>query len=158
VSREVDILLVEDDPGDLELTLHAFEPQSCCSRIESVRDGEQALDFLFCRGPFAGRDPRNGPRLILLDLKLPKVDGLEVLREIKQHPSLRLTPAVILTSSGQESDLVAAYQLGANSYVHKPVDYDSFRAALQQLVSYWLRINQAPRAEGFQPGSGSRIR
>lgn len=158
MSRGLDILLVEDDPGDLELTLHAFARQPFSGRIEWVRDGEQALDFLFCRARFAGRDPQDRPQLILLDLKLPKIDGLEVLRQLKQDPSLRLIPVVILTSSRRESDLIQAYQFGANSYVHKPVDYDPFRDALQQLGSYWLRINRTPPAEAFQPDCGSRMR
>lgn len=158
MRRELDILLVEDDPSDLELTLRALQSQPFCGRIESVRDGEQALDFLFCRGPFACRDPQDRPKLILLDLKLPKIDGLELLREIRDHAFLRLIPAVILTSSRQESDLVRAYRLGANSYIHKPVDYDQFRVALQQLGSYWLLLNQAPPAEVFQPECRSVMR
>jgi two-component system, response regulator len=145
-QNEVEILLVEDDPDDVALTLHALKGEHLCNRIEVARDGEEALDFLFCRAQFAGRDPRSNPKLILLDLKLPKVDGLEVLRQIKGEAATRSIPVVILTSSRQEADLVRSYALGTNSYIQKPVDFDQFRSTIKQLGYYWLLVNQtAPK-------------
>jgi CheY-like chemotaxis protein len=149
VSREVEILLVEDSPEDLELALHALHAEHLCNHIEVARDGEEALEFLFCRGPHSKRDPEQNPKLILLDLKLPKVDGLEVLRQIKDDPRTKAIPVVILTSSKQEQDLVRGYQLGTNSYILKPVDFDQFRTTIKQLGYYWLLVNQAPPVEAF---------
>ncbi|HLK47397.1 MAG TPA: response regulator [Bryobacteraceae bacterium] len=144
-QQEIEILLVEDDPEDLELTLHALRAeQSCTPIIEVARDGAQALDFLFCRGAFCQRDPEKYPKLILLDLKVPKVNGLEVLRQIKSHSQTRFIPVVILTSSIQETDMVRAYEYGANSYLQKPVDFDRFRETIRHLGRYWLLVNQAP--------------
>lgn len=147
---EIQILLVEDDPDDLQLTLHALQSEHLCNRIEIARDGEEALDFLFCRGAFTQRDPDSHPKLILLDLKLPKVDGLEVLRQIKQDERTRAIPVVIPTSSRQESDMVRSYQLGTNSYIQKPVDFDQFRGIIKQLGYYWLLVNQAPPQNAFR--------
>jgi CheY-like chemotaxis protein len=152
--KEVEILLVEDDPADLQLTLHALENEHLCNRIEIARDGEEALDFVFRRGSFSGRQQGN-PKLILLDLKLPKVDGLEVLRQIKDDPATRVIPVVILTSSRQESDLVQGYRLGTNSYIQKPVDFDQFRATIKQLGYYWLLVNQPPPLDVFTPAARS---
>ena len=139
----IEILLVEDDPNDLELTRHVLMEERICNVIHVARDGEEALDFLFCRGSFSGR-PRSRPKLILLDLKLPKVDGLEVLEKIKHDPEMRSVPVVILTSSKQECDRVKGYQLGVNSYIQKPVDFDQFRNTIKSLGYYWLVVNEPP--------------
>ncbi len=140
----VEVLLVEDNPNDLELALHAFRKNDFTGRIQVARDGAEALDFLFCTGAHAGRSPEGGPRLILLDLKLPKVDGLEVMRRAKADPRTRAIPIVVLTSSGQERDIAESYQLGANSYLVKPVDFTQLRDALRLACSYWLTLNRPP--------------
>lgn len=140
----VDVLLVEDNPFDAEMTISTLQSQRLANRIEWVKDGDEALDYLFCRGKYTHRDSEP-PRLVLLDLKLPKVDGLEVLRQMKADSRLRKTPVVMLTSSAEESDLVASYGLGVNSYVVKPVDFDHFSAAMAKLGFYWLLINRVPQ-------------
>jgi CheY-like chemotaxis protein len=145
--REVDILLVEDNKDDLELALHALRKERLANRIQIARDGEEALDFLFCRGQFSDRSFNHQPRLVLLDLKLPKVDGLEVLKELKLNSQTKNIPVVILTSSKEERDLVSSYNLGANSYIQKPVDFDQFRETVKQVGLYWLVVNQAPVVE-----------
>ena len=147
---EVQILLVEDNPDDVELTLHALRREKLANRIEVARDGEEALDFLFCRGPYAHRSFEHPPRMILLDLKLPKVDGLEILRQIKDHPSIRAIPVVILTASREEKDMVKGYQLGVNSYIQKPVDFNQFRDTVKQLGLYWLVVNESPPPNAFR--------
>jgi two-component system response regulator len=141
----VEILLVEDNPNDLELTLHALKRYNLANHVEVARDGAEALDFIFCTGPDEGRNPRNGPKIILLDLKLPKVDGLEVLRVLKQDERTRSIPVVVVTSSSEDPDIKAAYALGANSYVVKPVDFDAFAEAVSKLGLYWLLVNQPPK-------------
>ncbi|HEX5276368.1 MAG TPA: response regulator [Fluviicoccus sp.] len=138
-----DVLLVEDSAYDAELTLHTLQQQLLANRVVWVKDGEEALDYLFCRGRYAGRDPIP-PRLVLLDLKLPKVDGLEVLAAMKGDSRLQHSPVVMLTSSAEESDLIQSYNLGVNSYVVKPMDFDTFRAEVAKLGFYWLLINRAP--------------
>jgi two-component system response regulator len=138
------ILLVEDNPDDEALTLRALTKSRVLNKVEVARDGAEALDFLFCRGAHAERDPLEQPQIILLDLKLPKVDGLEVLRQIRSEPRTRMLPVVILTSSKEEQDLIAAYSGGANSYVRKPVDFNQFVEAIKQLGLYWLILNEAP--------------
>lgn len=143
-QRDFDILLVEDNEADVELTLHALRLNHLANRIHVVRDGEEALDFLFHRGPYAARSECLHPHLMLLDLKLPKVDGLQVLREVKSDPRTKPLPVVILTSSKEERDLVSSYQLGVNSYIQKPVDFDQFRETVKQLGLYWLVTNQPP--------------
>ncbi|HKI57985.1 MAG TPA: response regulator [Trueperaceae bacterium] len=140
------ILLIEDNPDDIELTLRAFQRAKLANDIEVVQDGEEALDYLFARGPFEGRDPGLDPHLVLLDLKLPKIDGLEVLRQLRGDARTRTLPVVVLTSSQEERDVVESYRLGANSYVRKPVDFHEFTEATNQLGLYWLVLNVPPGA------------
>ena len=142
MSRNNIILLVEDNPNDVELTLRAFRKSKVLNEIQVVCDGVEALDYLFCAGTFAGRDPNASPELVLLDLKLPKIDGLEVLRRMRADERTRRTPVVVLTSSGEERDIVSSYDLGANSFVRKPVDFSEFLDAAQQLGLYWLVLNR----------------
>lgn len=144
METTVEILLVEDNPNDVRLTLHAFQRHGLANRITVVRDGEEALEFIFCTGAFAHRQLTDGPKIILLDLKLPKVDGLEVLRRIKGDPDTRVIPVVVLTTSQEESDIVESYQLGVNSYIVKPVDFEQFVEAIRTLGMYWLLLNQRP--------------
>jgi len=143
IRNEV-ILLVEDNPDDVELTMRAFHKNKIANNIVVARDGVEALDYLFCRGAFADRDARDIPRLILLDLKLPKLDGLQVLERLRADEHTRLTPVVILTSSKEEHDLVSGYKTGANSYVRKPVDFNQFVEAVRHIGLYWLLINESP--------------
>lgn len=143
-SDPMEILLVEDNPDDVELTLHALRTNNVTNRIEVARDGAEALDFIFARGAHAGRNVKDGPRVILLDLKLPKVDGLEVLKQIKSHEDTRKIPVVILTSSKEERDVVRSYELGVNSYIVKPIDFAQFAEAVRQLGLYWIILNQPP--------------
>jgi CheY-like chemotaxis protein len=139
----VEILLVEDNPSDLQLTLHALERNKLANQIHVVRDGVEALDFLFSTGTYAERTPRN-PRVVLLDLKLPRIDGLEVLRRMKEEPRTRMIPVVVLTSSREERDIIESYQLGVNSYIVKPVDFEQFAESVRQLGLYWALLNQPP--------------
>jgi two-component system response regulator len=144
INNYIEILLVEDDPNDVELTLRAFNKNKLTNRIHVVRDGAEALEYLFGSGASAGGDLHNKPRVILLDLKLPKVDGMEVLRRIKSDERARLIPVVVLTSSREERDIVESYKLGVNSYIAKPVDFDQFTKTVRQLGLYWLLLNQPP--------------
>jgi two-component system response regulator len=137
-------LLVEDNPNDVELSLRAFEKSKIVSEIVVARDGEEALDYLFATGAHAGRDPKVMPELVLLDLKLPKFDGLEVLRRMRADLRTRRLPVVVLTSSSEERDVLSSYDLGANSFVRKPVDFAQFIDAARQLGLYWLALNEAP--------------
>jgi two-component system response regulator len=140
----VEILLVEDNPNDEELTLHAFRKYHLTNRMQVVRDGEEALDFIFCRGQYASRNIQNGPKVVLLDIKLPKVDGLEVLRQVKADERTRKIPVVLLTSSREERDILAGYTNGANSYIVKPVDFEQFTESVRTLGMYWLLLNKPP--------------
>jgi CheY-like chemotaxis protein len=145
VEGIVEILLVEDNPRDVELTLRALKKNNITNNIYVVRDGEEALDFIFATGAYSNRDVSNKPRIILLDLKLPKVDGLEVLQQIKSNPDTKGIPVVMLTSSREERDVVQSYQLGVNSYIVKPVDFEQFTQAIQQVGFYWLLLNEPPK-------------
>jgi two-component system response regulator len=138
------ILLVEDNPDDVKLTLRAFKEHNVGNDLVVVIDGAEALDYLFGTGRFAGRDLSHAPAVVFLDLKLPKIDGLEVLRRLRADPRTALQPVVILTSSKEEQDIIAGYKLGANSYVRKPVDFEQFIEAARQLGLYWLLLNEPP--------------
>jgi two-component system, response regulator len=142
------IMLVEDNPDDEVLTLRALKKNNISNDIFVAHDGVEALDFLFCTGTFVGRDPEIMPQVILLDLKLPKIDGLEVLRRLRENPQTSLQPVVILTSSKEEQDLIDGYSLGANSYIRKPVDFAQFTEAIRQLGLYWLILNELPPRRG----------
>jgi two-component system, response regulator len=141
-ANEVEILLVEDNPNDIKLALHAFKKHHLANRVRVVRDGAEALEFIFCTDRYTERRIENGPKLILLDLKLPLVDGLDVLRRIKGDSRTRNTPVVVMTSSREESDVVESYELGVNSYIVKPVDFEQFTEVVRQLGYYWLLLNQ----------------
>jgi CheY-like chemotaxis protein len=144
VGRSVLVLLVEDNPNDAELTLHALRRNNLVNGIDHVRDGEEALDYLYGRGKYDDRDLRSLPKVILLDLKLPKVDGMDVLRTIKADPQLKNIPVVVLTSSREEKDIVNSYDLGVNSYIQKPVDFQQFTEAIAQVGYYWVILNERP--------------
>ncbi len=143
-EEPVEILLVEDSPHDVELTLHALRRNNVTNHIEVARDGAQALEFIFATGAHAGRDVNNAPKVILLDLKLPKVDGLEVLRQIRADARTRDFPVVVLTSSREAPDIAESYRLGANSYIVKPVDFEQFVDAVRELGLYWVLLNEPP--------------
>ncbi len=142
--EELEILLVEDNFTDAELTMRALKRKNLANRLVWVKDGEEALDFIYAQGQFADRNPEDLPRLILLDLRMPKVDGLEVLKEIKAHEKTRKIPVVVLTSSQEDQDVVESYKLGVNSYVSKPVEFDDFLEAVSTLGLYWMLINKPP--------------
>jgi len=142
--RDEVILLVEDNPDDVELTMRAFRKNNIANTVVVASDGAEALDYLFCRGPYADRDPLDCPRLVLLDLKLPKMDGLQVLEHVRANEQTKLLPVVILTSSKEEQDRISGYKSGANSYVRKPVDFNKFVEAVHQIGLYWLLINESP--------------
>lgn len=143
-NNPIEILLVEDNLDDIELALDALADHHVANRIHVVRDGAEALDFIFAQGAYAERDVADAPKVILLDLKLPRVDGLEVLKQIKGDPRTQMIPVVILTSSREERDLVESYRLGTNSYIVKPVDFEQFTESARQLGLYWLLLNEPP--------------
>jgi two-component system response regulator len=140
------ILLVEDNPDDVDLTLRALRKEGMTAEVAVVHDGVEALDYLLCRGRYEGRDPGRKPRVVLLDLKLPGLPGLDVLARLRADRRTSLLPVVVLTSSREESDVSASYALGANSYIRKPVDFDRFRESIRHIATYWLTLNEAPPA------------
>jgi len=144
----VEILLVEDNPEDIELTLRALKKSKLANNVVVAEDGEEALDFIFARGKYSERSVTHSPKVILLDLKLPKISGIEVLREIKKDPRTSLIPVVVLTSSTQETDIEESYKLGANSYIVKPVNFENFIESLRQMNDYWLVLNRLPSRFG----------
>lgn len=143
-EQPISIVLVEDNPTDAELTIRALRRSRIGNQIQLLEDGVEALDFLFCRGNYAHRSMTNQPKVILLDLKLPRISGLEVLRQLKADPRTQRIPVVVLTSSAQDQDIIESYQLGVNSYIVKPVDFEQFNQAVQQLGFYWILFNQLP--------------
>lgn len=140
----VEILLVEDNPQDAELMIRALRKQNLANQIHIAEDGAEALDFIFCNGKYADRDFSKSPKVIFLDLKLPKVSGLEVLQELKSNPLTRTLPVVVVTSSRENPDIKKAYELGVNSYVVKPVNFEDFLKAMSQIGLYWLLVNEVP--------------
>ena len=143
-DQQVQILLVEDNPNDIKLALHAFKTHNLANDVHVVRNGAEALEFIFGTDCYAGRNLATGPKLILLDLKLPLVDGIEVLRRIKADERTCMTPVVVMTSSNEERDMIESYKLGVNSYIRKPVDFNQFTEAVRQLGCYWLLLNEVP--------------
>jgi CheY-like chemotaxis protein len=150
VAEEVEVLLVDDSASDVELTIMALREHALSHRIHVAEDGEQALDFIFCRGPYAGRSFAHPPRVVLLDLKMPKVDGVSVLRAIRGDERTRAIPVVILTSSNEQRDLVESYRLNANAYVRKPIDFEKYQRVVEQLGTFWLKVNELPPQEAFK--------
>ncbi|HXG59506.1 MAG TPA: response regulator [Thermoanaerobaculia bacterium] len=148
MTSGLEILLIEDNDHDLELTMRALRKNRLANSVQVLRDGQEALDYLFGEGAFAGRDPNDTPKVIFLDLKLPKVDGVEVLRRIKADERTRRIPVVVVTSSSEERDRFATYDLGANSYVVKPIEFDSFMKTISDLGFYWLAVNEPPPRRG----------
>jgi two-component system response regulator len=144
ISNLIEILLVEDNPNDVDLALHSFRKNNLANRVHIVRDGAEALDFIFCRGAYSDRQIQNGPKVILLDLKLPKVDGIEVLRQVKGDPRTRNIPIVVLTSSREDRDIAECYGLGVNSYIVKPVEFERLTEVTRDVGLYWLLVNQPP--------------
>ncbi len=149
MSHEVEILLVDDSPEDVELTIRALRRHKIANDIQVVEDGAEALDFLFCRGAYTSRTFPHPPKLVLLDLKLPKIDGLEVLRAMRADERTKAIPVVILTSSKEQKDLIKGYNLGVNAFVQKPVDFEQFGEAIRQIGMFWMLINQAPPPGAF---------
>jgi len=143
-QNEVEILLVEDNPNDAEMAIRALKKNKLANNVLHVTDGAEALDFIFARGAYSGRNVESKPKMILLDLKLPKVDGLEVLKAVKSDPRTRIIPIIVLTSSVEEKDIIESYHLGVNSYIVKPVNFDKFVEAIKGVGYYWLLLNQSP--------------
>jgi two-component system, response regulator len=140
-DNRIEILLVEDNPHDAEMTIRALRKSNLANKLTHVKDGVEALDFIFAKGPYAGRDIEDRPKVILLDIKMPKIDGIEVLRQIKLNEHTKTIPVVIMTSSKEEQDIITSYNLGVNSYVVKPVDFEGFAKAVSELGFYWLITN-----------------
>jgi two-component system response regulator len=152
MAQEVEILLVDDNASDVELTVRALRRHKLANSIHIAEDGQQALDFVFCRGEYSGRSFATPPKVIFLDLKMPKVDGIDVLRAIRGDARTKSIPVVILTSSKEQRDVVEGYKLGVNAYIQKPVDFDEFRRVIEQVGMFWLVVNQPPPREAF-PGA-----
>lgn len=142
--KAIEILLVEDNPNDIELALRALKKHNLANKVHVVKDGAEALNYIFGTGSYVSRDVNNKPKVVFLDLKLPKVDGLEVLRRVKSDEKTKVIPIVVLTSSTEERDIIESYQLGVNSYIVKPIDFDKFMDAVSELGLYWLLLNQPP--------------
>jgi two-component system, response regulator len=142
--EQIEILLVEDNPEDAEMTMRALRKRNLANQLHWVKDGEEALDYLFCSGRYAGRNPSQPPKLVLLDIKMPKIDGIEVLRRIKAS-ELKLIPVVVMTSSNEERDVVESYRLGVNSYIVKPVQFDAFLDTVAKIGLYWVLTNRVPQ-------------
>jgi CheY-like chemotaxis protein len=145
-SNDIEILFVEDNEDDLDMAMRSLRKANLTNRIQTVHDGVEALEFIFCQGAFAGREFENPPKVVLLDLKLPKIDGMEVLKRIKGDPRTKMIPVVILTSSREQKDVIESYNLGVNSYIVKPVNFEQFAAAVHELGMYWLMHNQPPKS------------
>ena len=145
------ILLVEDNPNDEMLTIRAFKKNNIFNIIDVVRDGQEALDYLFCEGEYSSRDKTSNPQVILLDINLPKIDGLEVLRQLRANAQTEIIPVIIMTTSDEQNDLITSYKLGANSYIRKPVEFENFMSAIKTLGMYWLVLNLQPEDKGV-PG------
>jgi DNA-binding response OmpR family regulator len=145
IYNAIEVLLIEDNVNDVELTLRALRKNNFANKIHVVSDGEEALEYFFATGQYSGRDLNATPKLVILDLKLPKVDGLEVLKRVKGDERTKMIPVVILTSSKEESDIIAGYKLGANSFIVKPVDFEKFIATIKELGMYWLLLNEPPK-------------
>jgi two-component system response regulator len=145
--KAFDILIVEDNPSDAELTVRSLRKQNLANRIYVAEDGAEALDFIFCKGKFSDRNIQQPPKVIFLDLKLPKISGLQVLKEVKSNPETKMMPVVIITSSKEDPDIRTAYEFGANSYIVKPVDFDVFIQAINHAGLYWLQVNEPPKVQ-----------
>ena len=145
VDLMVDILLIEDNPNDVELTMRALKRNHIVNNIQVIMDGAEALEYFFAGGKYSGRDTNLKPKLVILDLKLPKVDGLEILRKVKSDETTKTIPVVVLTTSKEESDIVSSYKLGANSFIVKPVDFEKFITTVKELGMYWLLLNEPPK-------------
>lgn len=150
-ESEIDVLLVEDNASDAELAVRELRRHKFANRIHVIRDGAEALDFIFCRGAYDYRSFTRPPKVILLDVKLPKVDGLQVLAAIKKDPRTQAIPVVVMTSSSQQKDLIESYKTGVNAFIQKPIDFDTFRQVIERVGMFWLAVNQAPPPESFEP-------
>jgi len=144
-DEQVEILLAEDNPEDAEMTMRALRRNNLANKLHWVKDGAEALDYLFCTGTYAGREPRKPPKLVLLDIKMPKVDGIEVLRRLKADAATRTIPVVVMTSSNEERDVMESYRLGVNSYIVKPVQFDAFLETVAKIGLYWVLTNRVPQ-------------
>jgi CheY-like chemotaxis protein len=153
-----DILIVDDNPSDVELMVHALRKSNLADEIHIAEDGAQALDFLFCRGAYAGRSFKTPPRVVLLDLKMPKLDGIEVLRAVRSDPRTKAIPIAVLTSSTEQRGLVESYNLGVNAYILKPVEFELFREGVEQIGMFWLGVNEPPPKDCFSESSAAESR